>query len=48
MNCKKVKTQMMKKNYFEPQSKVEILSNKLSYIINYILFISYVSIFFPE
>ena len=33
---------MMKKNYFEPQSKSENLSNKLPYIKKYIIIISYV------
>ncbi len=32
---------MMKKNYFEPQSKYENSSNKLSYIKKYIKIISY-------
>ncbi|SDI15060.1 hypothetical protein SAMN05421846_104252 [Chryseobacterium taeanense] len=33
---------MMKKNYFEAQSKNKILNNKLSYINNFLIFILYI------
>ncbi len=32
---------MMKKNYFEPQSKDKISFNKLSYINDFLIFILY-------